>query len=184
MVVLAGHTVRRFDVPQLERLLGARVVDTLELACLVFPGEPSQALDKLYREHTSLSDPVLNGVESAQILARCLRALPDLPGLVRGQPIACCPPASPMTSFRRLRLAFPKIGRRSAPCRCEATGARCGRSWTGCQSVTGRIRVQWCSCTGCCGDLASRRPAWITQEAGQARPLSSVEVYFVRPRPV
>lgn len=102
VAMLAGHNVRRFDVPQLERLIGtpfpaeldARVVDTLELASLVFPGEPSQALDKLYREQSSLSDPALDCLESAQVLARCVLALPGVPGLVRSVARRLLPPSA------------------------------------------------------------------------------------------
>ena len=89
--LLAGHNLRRFDLPQLERLTGghfpadldARVVDTLELASLAFPGEPSQALDKLYREHTLLSDPAEDCRESAKVYLRCVPVLRALPPLVR-----------------------------------------------------------------------------------------------------
>lgn len=86
--------IQRFDVPQLERLIGtafpaeldARVLDTLELASLVFPGVPSQALDKLYRKQSSLSDPVQDCLESAQVLA--------LPGLVRSVACRLLPPGA------------------------------------------------------------------------------------------
>lgn len=91
--------IQRFDVPQLERLIGtafpaeldAWVLDTLELASLVFPDVPSQALDKLYREQSSLSDPVQDCLESAQVLARCVRALP---GLVRSVARRLPPPGA------------------------------------------------------------------------------------------
>ena len=89
--LLAGHNLRRFDLPQLHRLTGvvlppdldARVVDTLELGSLAFPGEPSQALDKLYRDHAAQSDPVEDCRESARVYQRCVPALRALPPLVR-----------------------------------------------------------------------------------------------------
>ncbi|GGR27500.1 hypothetical protein [Deinococcus ruber] len=98
--LLAGHNLRRFDLPQFAQLTGeplpaeldTRVVDTLELASLAFPGEPSQALDKLYREQALKSDPVEDCRESARLYQRCVPMLRALPPSSGRWPAACCQP--------------------------------------------------------------------------------------------
>ncbi|WP_189055319.1 RecQ family ATP-dependent DNA helicase [Deinococcus daejeonensis] len=174
VAVLAGHNVRRFDVPQLERLIGtpfpaeldARVVDTLELASLVFPGEPSQALDKLYREQSSLSDPVQDCLESAQVLARCVRALSGVPGLVRSVARRLLPPGATRDLIPAdapdahedwaLLDALPLRGDWAA-LRAFVDGLP-PRQW---ENLGAAVFLHWVLR---CADPASRRPAWITQE--------------------
>lgn len=174
VAVLAGHNVRRFDVPQLERLIGtpfpaeldARVVDTLELASLVFPGEPSQALDKLYREQSSLSDPVQDCLESAQVLARCVRALSGVPGLVRSVARRLLPPGA---TRDLIPADAPDVGEDWsvldtlplrgdwAVLRAFMDGLPAGR-W---ENLGAAVFLHWLLR---CGDPALRRPAWIAQE--------------------
>ncbi|QFP75019.1 UvrD-helicase domain-containing protein [Deinococcus sp. AJ005] len=88
--LLVGHNLRRFDLPELSKLVGepvvldeGRLLDTLELAALVWPGRPSQALEKLYRQTQTANDPVADCRESLQVAADAVHDAPGLPGVVR-----------------------------------------------------------------------------------------------------
>lgn len=88
--LVAGHNLRRFDLPRLGELLGEnlqlpepQLIDTLELASLVWPGRPTQALEKLYRDTQSTNDPVADCREALQVLEDAARDAQHLPGVVR-----------------------------------------------------------------------------------------------------
>ncbi|WP_034346431.1 RecQ family ATP-dependent DNA helicase [Deinococcus misasensis] len=84
--VLVGHNLRRFDLPHLRHFmqpsllsqLGERVLDTLELCSLVFPGEPTQALEKPYREYVSQSDPLEDTLETHLRFEKARAQIPQL----------------------------------------------------------------------------------------------------------
>jgi len=88
--LVIGHNIRRFDLPQLSQLLREPVelaehhlLDTLELAALVWPGRPSQALEKLYRDTQPANDPVEDCEEALRVLEDAAAAASALPPLVR-----------------------------------------------------------------------------------------------------
>lgn len=168
--LLIGHNLRRFDLPHLERLTGAtfpgaldaRVIDTLELSSLAFPGEPSQALDKLYREHTLLSDPVEDCLESALVYARCVPALEALPPLVRAVARQVLPLGATRDLIPDGEADWTIL--EALPLQSDWAGLQAhyeglpGRSWAHLGAV---VFLHWLLRSG---DPASRRPAWISQE--------------------
>ena len=88
--LVVGHNIRRFDLPELGKLLGEplalpedRLLDTLELAALVWPGRPTQALEKLYRQTQSANDPVADCREALELITDALQTAPALPDIVR-----------------------------------------------------------------------------------------------------
>ncbi len=167
--LLAGHNVRRFDLPRLEDLTGTtfppdldtRVVDTLELASLVFPGEPSQALDKLYREHAAQSDPAEDCQESAQVFARCVAALPGLPPLVRAVARRVLPSVATRDLIPEGAEDWSALD--ALPLRGEWAALRAftdalpAAKW---DNLGALVFLHWLLRSG---DPASRRPAWIMQ---------------------
>ncbi|MCP2015917.1 ATP-dependent DNA helicase RecQ [Deinococcus sp. HSC-46F16] len=167
--LLVGHNIRRFDLPRLERLIGAlpadfdrRVVDTLELASLAFPGEPSQALDKLYREHALQSDPVEDCCESARLYTRCLPALAGLPPLVRAVARRLLPAGATRELIPEGEMEWTAL--HALPIQGEWAAlrayleARPPGDWANLGAV---VYLHWLLRTG---DPACRRPAWVSQE--------------------
>lgn len=169
---LIGHNLRRFDLPHLEALLGrpfaepnmldARVVDTLELASIVFPGQPSQALDKLYRAPGVQSDPAEDCRECAGVLRRCLDALPTLPPLVRGLAHRLLPPGLTRAMFSPAEpdwdslSALPVRGDWAA-LRAYVEGLAPGR-W---DNLGALVFVHWLFHLS---EPVCRRPAWVEAE--------------------
>ncbi|MGY2895517.1 RecQ family ATP-dependent DNA helicase [Deinococcus sp. UYEF24] len=167
--LLAGHNLRRFDLPQLERLTGervqdgldVRVIDTLELCSLAFPGEPSQALDKLYREHALLSDPAEDCRESARQYQRCIPVLRALPPLVRAVarlllPLGATRDLIPEGDLNWSSLSsLPLHGDWAAlQAHLEALPAH---DWANFGAL---VFLNWLFHAG---DASCRRPAWVTQ---------------------
>ncbi|MBZ9753496.1 UvrD-helicase domain-containing protein [Deinococcus sp. HMF7604] len=88
--LVVGHNIRRFDLPRLGELVGEplkleedRLIDTLELAALVWPGRPSQALEKLYRDTQVANDPVADCLEAIRVLDDARTDAAVLPPLVK-----------------------------------------------------------------------------------------------------
>ena len=88
--LVVGHNIRRFDLPQLATLLNepidlpeSHLLDTLELAALVWPGRPTQALEKLYRQTLSANDPAADCREALEIVQAALQAAEAVPAIVR-----------------------------------------------------------------------------------------------------
>lgn len=88
--LVIGHNIRQFDLKRLGALAGdsltldeQRLIDTLELAALVWPGRPSQALEKLYRETQTTNDPVADCLEALRLLDKARHDAAVLPPLVR-----------------------------------------------------------------------------------------------------
>lgn len=172
--VLVGHNLRRFDLPHLERLLhepfpaalDSKVIDTLELASLVFPGEPSQALDKLYREQALLSDPVKDCEECTALLERCLASLHTLPPLI-------CHLTDRLLPAGVTRQLFPAVQDEPS----ALWGSLSNLPLTGCwqtlrsyleqlppgdwANLGALVFVHWLFHTG---DASCRRPAWVMHE--------------------
>ena len=87
--LVVGHNIRRFDLPQLATLLKepidlpeSHLLDTLELAALVWPGRPTQALEKLYRQTQSANDPAADCREALEIVQAALQAAEAVPAIV------------------------------------------------------------------------------------------------------
>ncbi|MFC5599281.1 RecQ family ATP-dependent DNA helicase [Deinococcus cellulosilyticus] len=101
--VLLGHNLRRFDLPFLQKHLSQssfvqlqkRTLDTLELCTLVFPGEPSQALEKPYREYVPSSDPLEDCMETYARYLKARAAISQLSPLVH-QTVRRLLPDSPL----------------------------------------------------------------------------------------
>ncbi|MFC6593162.1 UvrD-helicase domain-containing protein [Deinococcus lacus] len=90
LAAVVGHNIRRFDLPKFSELLGVpldisenRLLDTLELASLLWPGRPTQALEKLYRETQATNDPVADCQEALELVAQAQLDAPQLPAAVR-----------------------------------------------------------------------------------------------------
>ncbi|GAA5504054.1 ATP-dependent RNA helicase DeaD [Deinococcus xinjiangensis] len=88
--LIVGHNIRRFDLPQLAALLHepldlpeSHLLDTLELAALLWPGRPTQALEKLYRQTQVANDPVADCREALNIVQSALYAAQAVPAIIR-----------------------------------------------------------------------------------------------------